>query len=77
MAVVGLDTKRETNLRMTDAIQYTGPSCQDMIKLIVLYAACALKDARRKKVERHMEKCPRCFTKLLALRIASTISANE
>lgn len=76
MAVIALDANRETTLRMTHAIQYTGPSCQDMSKLIVLYAACALKGNRREKVERHLEKCPHCYTKLLALRIATTITAN-
>jgi len=76
MAVIALDANRETNIRMTHAIQYTGPSCQDMSKLIVLYAACALKGTRREKVERHLEKCPHCYTKFLALKIATTITAN-
>jgi hypothetical protein len=77
MALITLETKREKNLRMAHAIQTTSLSCQDVIKFIVLYATCVLKGTRREKVERHLEKCPDCYMKFLALRIATSITANE
>jgi hypothetical protein len=62
---------------MIHMTQQTELSCQDMVKLIGLYALCALKGTRLRKAEQHLAKCSYCFTKLLALKIATTLNASE